>query len=88
MKAKIKNKIQDLREWLAHQCCILAIHFDMSTYMRRAHASVCYAAFKAAQDAGADGDLTVRIIVEGDNPNDNSTEVWEINEPIPQTTIH
>lgn len=88
MKAKLKAKAQDLREWLAHWCCLLAIHFDTATYMRRAHASVCYAAFKAAQDAGADGDLTVRIIVEEDNPNDNSTEIWEINYPIPQKTIH
>lgn len=59
-----KTKLEQLRAWLAHHCIMMAIRCDFNVTMRRAHTLVCHAAARAAIDAGAEGDLRVRIIVD------------------------
>jgi hypothetical protein len=47
---------------------------------------VCHAAFKSALDAGATGDLTVRIIVEEDKGDPDYIDEWEMDDMPDLTT--
>ncbi len=86
----MKDWIYRIRQRLAHQMCMWAVSLDTTTFLRRAHLAVCHAAFKAALDAGATGDLTVRIIVEEDKGDPDFIDEWEMDDmPHPTTeTFH
>ncbi len=83
----MKNRLNALRAWLAHDCIMMAVRFDMNVAMRRAHTLVCHAAARAAIEAGAEGDLRVRIIVDDTTDDSDNRDEWEVEPDIDLNTV-